>query len=130
MLVAPGAAFAADPVVHVQADVVLASEQGNTLDPPALKAMQDALGKKVHYGTLKRLSTERLELSTKAQALKLPNAKEATVSVERIKDDVATLRVRLPPGDTTYKLGHSGSLYVQAGAHQDGELWLVLSPAK
>lgn len=114
----------------MQADVVLAEVAGNTVDPPSLKHMQDALGKKVHYGTLKRLSTEKLELTAKAHALKLPNGKEVSLSVESLKDDVATLRVRVPPSDTTYKLGHTGSLYVQAGAHQSGELWLVLAPAK
>ena len=116
--------------MHVQAEVVLAEVAGNTVDPPSLKSMQDALGKKVHYGTLKRVSTERLELSAKPHTLKLPNGKEVALSVEHIKDDVATLRVRLPPSDTTYKLGHSASLYVQAGPHQSGELWLVLAPAK
>jgi hypothetical protein len=111
--------LAADPKVAVQVDVVMAQLDGNTLDPPSLKAMQDALAKKVRYGTLKRLSSERYELTVKPTALKLPNEK-----------DVATLKVRVPPADATYKLGRQGSLYVQGGAHQSGELWLVLSPAK
>jgi hypothetical protein len=123
-------AWAEDPTVHVQADVVLAEVGGNTLDPPSLKVMQDALGRKRRYGTLKRMSSERLELSSRVHTLKLPNGKDVAVSVEHIKDDVATLRVRVPPSDTTYKLGHSASLYVQAGGHQSGELWLVLAPAK
>ena len=66
----------------------------------------------------------------KPSALKLPNGVEATLAVEGLKDDVATLRVKVPPADATYKLGKKGSLYVQAGAHDGGDLWLVLSPAK
>ena len=56
---------------------------------------------------------------------------EAQLSVDGVsKDDVATLRVKVPPADATYKLGKKGSLYVQAGVHDKGDLWLVLSPAK
>jgi hypothetical protein len=122
-------AFAQDAKVHVEAQVVLTQVAGNSVDPQ-LKGMQEALGKKVHYGTLKKLSSERIELSSKPHTLKLPNGKDVALSVEHIKDDVATLRVRVPPSDTTYKLGHSASLYVQAGPHEGGDLWLVLAPAK
>jgi hypothetical protein len=114
----------------VQTEVVVAHVQGNTIDPPTLKAMQDALGKKVRYGSLKRLSNEKVELVNKPKLIKLPNEKEAALSVESIANDVAILRVKVPPADATYKLGRQGSLYVQAGAHQGGDLWLVLSPAK
>lgn len=138
----PVAALAADPApsavagsdsktkVTVQADVVQAKVTGDKLEPPSLKAMQLALSKRQHYGTLVRLSTSKLELSSAPTMLKLPNAKEAALSVEALKDDVATVKVKLPPADTTYKLGRQGSLYVQAGPHDDGEMWLVLSPVK
>ena len=130
MLLTALPALAAEPKVVVQVEVVHALLTGNTIDPPTLKAMQDALGKKVKYGSLKRLSLEKLNLESKPSPLKLPNGVEASLAVEGIKDDVATLRVKVPPADATYSLGKKGSLYVQAGAHAGGDLWLVLSPAK
>jgi hypothetical protein len=123
-------ALAEDPKVMVQVEVVHALLTGNTIDPPTLKAMQDALGKKVKYGSLKRLSLAKLTLDSKPTPVKLPNGVEATIAVEGIKDDVATLRVKVPPADATLKLGKKGTLYQQAGAHEGGDLWLVLSPAK
>jgi len=114
----------------VQAEVVHALLTGNTIDPPTLKAMQDALGKKVKYGSLKRLSLEKLSVEKKPTTLKLPNGTEATLSLDSIKDDVATVRVKVGPAEATYTTGKKGSLYQQAGAHDGGDLWLVLSPAK
>jgi hypothetical protein len=123
-------ALAEDAKVAVQVDVVQASLGGNTVDPPALKAMQDAMAKKVRYGSLKRQSTAKVELTAKPHAMKLPNGVEASLAVEQLKNDVATLRVKVPPADATYNLGKKGTLYVQAGKHGDDDLWLVLSPAK
>ena len=122
--------LADDAKVAVQVEVVLASLKGNTIDPPTLKAMQDAMAKKVKYGSLKRQSMEKLELETKPHALKLPNGVDAALSVEALKNDVATLRVKVPPADATYNLGKKGTLYVQAGKQGEDDLWLVLSPAK
>ncbi len=130
MALAAVPALADEPKVAVQTEVVHALLSGNTIDPPTLKAMQDALGKKVKYGSLKRLSEQKLNLETKPTSLKLPNGVDASLAVEGIKDDVATVRVKVPPADATYKLGKKGSLYIQAGAHDGGDLWLVLSPAK
>jgi hypothetical protein len=130
MVLAAVPALADEPKVSVQVEVVHALLTGNTIDPPTLKAMQEALGKKVKYGSLKRLSLEKMELTQKAAPVKLPNGVEASLAVEGLKDDVATLRVKVAPADATYKLGKKGNLYVQAGAHDGGDLWLVLSPAK
>jgi hypothetical protein len=121
---------AKDGKVPVQVEVVLASLSGNTIDPPTLKAMQDAMAKKVKYGSLKRQSLEKLELTAKPHLLKLPNGVEAALSLDALKNDVATLRVKVPPADATYSLGKKGSLYVQAGKQGEDDLWLVLSPAK
>jgi hypothetical protein len=52
------------------------------------------------------------------------------LSLEALKDGVATLRVKLPPTDTTYSLAKDKSFYLQGGAHEGGELWLVLSQPK
>lgn len=116
--------------VEVTADTVFATEAGNTLEPPSLKVMQDKLSKKVRYGSLKLLTSKKLVLTPAPQALALPNGKDATLSVSELKSDVATLRVKVPPTDTTYKLGRTGSLYLNAGEHLGGELWLVVSPSK
>jgi hypothetical protein len=123
-------ALADDAKVSVNVEVVLASLKGNTIDPPTLKAMQDAMAKKVKYGSLKRQSMEKLELDAKGHSMKLPNGVEATLALESLKEDVATLKVKVPPADATYRLGKKGSLYVQAGKQGEDDLWLVLSPAK
>jgi hypothetical protein len=133
-LVAP-LVFAAEPKpadkVQVKAEVVLAAVEGNELDPPALKAMQQAFSeKKVTYGYLKRVLEQPLTVTTKPVTVKLPNGKDANVLLEKLEKDVATLRVKVPPADATYTLGKTGNLYVQGGKHEGKDVWLVLSPAK
>ena len=125
------AASAEEPAkVEVTVDTVFATEAGNTLDPPSLKVMQDKLSKKVRYGSLKLLASRKLLLTAANQTVALPNNKDATLSLAEIKSDVATVRVKVPPTDATYKLGRAGSLYLNAGEHLGGELWLVVSPSK
>ncbi len=124
-------AFAQEgPKVDVQAQVVHALESGNQVEPASLKAMQTALGAKKKYGTLKQLSVSKLQLSKASVTVSLPNQKQATLTLESLKDDVATVRVKLPPVDATYTLGRERNVYLQAGAHAGGDLWLVLSPAQ
>lgn len=124
-------AFAQEgPKVEVQAQVVHALESGNQLEPPSLKVMQEALASKRKYGTLKQLQLVKLKLSKAPVSVALPNQKTALLSLESLKDDVATVRVKLAPVDATYKLGRERNLYLQAGPHQGGDLWLVLAPAQ
>ncbi len=125
------AALGAESKVPVQADVVFASTAKGEVDPSLVK-MQETLGAKVKYLTLKKLSSKTLTLEAKAkpQALALPNKKSAELSVESLTADVATVRVKLPPTEATYTLGREKSLYLQAGAHDGGDLWLVLSQPK
>lgn len=135
LLALPALALAdeAKPVakVQVKAEVVLAAKDGNELDPPALKAMQQAFAeKKVTYGYLKRVLEQPVAATSKPTVVKLPNGKEASLVLEKLEGDVATLRVKVPPADTTYKLGKTGNLYVQGGKHEGKDVWLVLSPAK
>jgi hypothetical protein len=89
--------------------------------------MQAKLGARVKYLTLKALSSTRLELSRAGSSVALPNHKTAELTLVHVKDNVAQVKVRLPPLDATYSLGKEKSLYVQAGPHEDGELWLVVS---
>lgn len=125
-LTASSFAFADETKIDVQAEVVHAQVGGKEVEA-ALVPMQAKLAPKVKYGTLKRLSTTRLSLTSKATVLPLPNSKAAELSVESFKDGVATVRVKLAPADATYKLGKEGSLYLQGGALLGGDLWLVVS---
>lgn len=123
-------ALADDKKVPVQADVVFASTAPGKVEA-ALLPMQATLAGRVKYGTLKSLSAKRLELGTNKPAqVELPNKKVAELTLESLKDDVATVRVKLPPAETTYTLARGKSLYLQGGAHEGGELWLVLSMPK
>jgi hypothetical protein len=122
-------AWADDAKVTVQAEVVHAQEKGGAVDP-GLEPMQAALAQKTKYGTLKRLSTQKLEVMAKPSSLALPNAKSAELSLVSLEQGVATVKVKLPPSDSTLKLGREGSLYQHAGKWQGGDLWLVLSQPK
>ncbi|GMU59449.1 MAG: hypothetical protein AMXMBFR34_12120 [Myxococcaceae bacterium] len=122
-------ALAEDAKVPVQADVVYAATAPGAVDK-GLEGMQATLGQRVKYGTLKLLSAKKLELSKKPASVELPNKKVAELVLESLKNDVATVRVKLPPTETTYQLGRGKSLYVQGGAHDAGELWLVLAMPK
>src|SRR5262245_42116897 len=113
--------------VNVRAEVVLAAKDGNEIDPPARKAMQQALAeKKVVYGYLKRVVDQPLTVTTEPVTVKMPNGKDANVMLEKLEKDVATLRVKVPPADATYTLGKTGNLYVQGGKHEGKDVWLVL----
>jgi hypothetical protein len=119
-------AQAGDVKVPAQAEVVFASTRPGTVDP-ALAPMQAKLGARVKYLTLRSVSTTRLELSAARSTLSLPNRKTAELTLVHVKDNVAQVKVKLPPLDATYSLGKEKSLYVQAGPHEGGELWLVVS---
>lgn len=127
-LIAP--VLAADPSVPVQADVVFASTNAGTVDP-ALTRMRDAMAAKVKYQTMKKLDGKKLELvKDQPQSVELPNKKSAELTLQGVEKNVATLKVKLPPAEATYTLARDKSLYVQGGAHDGGDLWLVLSQPK
>jgi hypothetical protein len=126
----PFAAFAAEPKVDVQADVVKASEQGNTIDPAELKAMQATLASKKKYGSLQRLSTQKVTLEKAVKTIPLPNGKTAELSLDQLAEHVATVRLKISPAEATVKLGREKAVYQHAGAHEGGDLWLVLSQPK
>jgi len=129
MLCLPAVARAEDAKVTVQADVVFASEKPGTV-PKDLLHMQQKLAKGKKYLTLKTLSSQKLTLTPKPSSLPLPNKSSASLSLVSLKKDVATLELHIPNFvDTTVSLG-KGSLYQQAGPHDGGDLWLVLSQPK
>jgi hypothetical protein len=120
-------ALADDPKVPVQAEVVFASTEAGTIDPSLVK-MRDTLAPKVKYLTLKKLDSRKLVLvKNKAETIALPNAKTAELSLDKVENDVATVKVKVPPTEATYKLAHEKVLYVQGGEHKGGQVWLLLS---
>ena len=119
--------LAAEPSVPVQAEVVHATTAAGTVDPSLVK-MRDAMASRVKYQGMKKLDAKKLELvANKPQLVSLPNQKVAELTLQSVKDDVATLKVKLPPTEAVYTLGREKSLYLQGGAHDGGDLWLVLS---
>ncbi len=125
-----GAAHAQDKKVPVQAEVVLASTKAGGGVDPALAAMQTTLGARVKYLSMKKVSAQKLELHATPSLVALPNGKAAELSLVALKENVAQVKVKVGPLDTTYSLGKEKSLFVQAGPHDGGDLWLVLSQPK
>jgi hypothetical protein len=106
------------------------AKEGDQLESEELRPMQRALGLRRHYGWLKRFSKKRASIDAKGEEVELPGGAKARVRLQELKDDVATLVVSLPSTETVYQLGRTGSLYLQAGKHEDTEVWVVISPAK
>lgn len=122
--------LAAEPTVPVQAEVVFASTAAGQVEP-ALTKMRDAMAAKVKYQTMKKLEGKRLELiKDKPQMVPLPNKKTAELTLQGVTENVATLKVKLAPTEATYTLAKDKSLFVQGGAHDGGDVWLVLSQPK
>lgn len=121
------AALAAEPSVTVQADVIYASTAPGTVDP-ALTKMRDQMAPKVKYTTMKKLDAKKLELvQDKMQAVALPNQKQAELTLQGLKENVATVKVKTPSVETVYTLAKDKTLSAPAGAHDGGDLWLVVS---
>jgi len=124
------ATFAAEPKVRVTAEVILASNQGNTIDPPGLVRMKNQFSQKgFAFSSYRRLSSEKLVLVRKGVEIKLPNLRTATLRLEDMKGGTATVKVEISGlASTTLTLGREGSLFQHAGDHEGGQLILVLSP--
>lgn len=129
-LVIGAVALAAAPKVTVQVDVVHASNQGSEVQPPSLQAMKSAFTQSgFNYQSYRQLSSEKVELTPNApRQVSLPNGKTATFTLIGVKDNVAQVKVSVPPLETTYSLGREGRVFLQAGPHKGGMLVLVLSP--
>lgn len=93
--------------------------------------MREAMAPKVKYQTMKRLDSKKLDLvQNKAQAIALPNQKQAELTLQGLKENVATVKVKLTPAEAVYTLGREKSFSIQGGAHEGGDLWLVVSQPK
>lgn len=122
--------LAAEPSVTVQADIVFASTAPGTVEPAYAK-LRDTLSSKVKYQTMKKLDSRKLELlQNKQQTVALPNKKQAELTLQGVKDNVATVKVKTPSVETVFSLAKDKSLSAPAGAQADGDLWLVVSQPK
>lgn len=131
-LALPSVARADEPKVEVKADVILASNQGNVVEPPSLSAVKDEFASAgIVFSSYRRLSSERLALvGGRPVVLKLPNAKTATFQLEQLKAGTATVKVKGVGAEVTIQLGREGSVFQRVGAHQGGQLILMLSAAQ
>ncbi|MCL2177944.1 MAG: hypothetical protein FWC28_06905 [Proteobacteria bacterium] len=105
-------------------------EKGDKLEAEDLRPMQKALACRRHYDWFKRFSKKRATIDAKGETIELPGGAKATLRLKQLKDDVATLVVSLPNTETTYQLGRTGTLYLQAGKHEETEVWVVIAPAR
>jgi hypothetical protein len=124
-----GAAWAEDAHVQIHADVVLMSNQGNDVDP-SLVIMKDTFTREgFSFHSFKRLSSQKVALSSqKATELALPNHKKAMLRVDSVHRGGANVSVKVGAVNTTYTLGQEGSVFINFGHQNGGELVLVLSP--
>ncbi|WP_224368950.1 hypothetical protein [Hyalangium versicolor] len=127
----PLAAQAQEQKVQIQAQVVLASNKGDTVDPPELAQMKETFRKQnFSFTSFKRLSLDTLDVGAqKPTEVRLPNGVNASLQLLALKDGIATVRVVIPNlSSVDVELGRQGSVYQKAGKHVGGELVLVLSP--
>jgi len=133
----PGLALADDPVVQVRTQVVLASNQGSTIDPPDLDGMKKQFSQKgFAFTSYQRLSGDKIAIhKSKPAEITLPNQRSATIRLAEIKRGTAFVEViisQLPSNvvisSTVLTLGREGSLFQHAGDYNGGQLILVISP--
>jgi hypothetical protein len=125
------ASFAQEPKVDVSARVVLASNQGSEIQPPALKKMKEEFARSgITFSSWRQLSAQTVSLEKgKVSEVPLPDGRRAQMRLQKLAEGTATVRVTIPKlVDTEYNLGRTGSVYIRSGDYQDGALILVLSP--
>jgi hypothetical protein len=126
----------AEDKVSVHAEVVLASNQGDAIDPAQLVKMKEEFARSgIAYSSWVRKSEAKVTLARgQPQDVTLPDGRKAALALESIKDGSAFVRVSIPENprrklvDAVYQLGRQGSVFIRAGDHEGGVLILVLSP--
>lgn len=130
LVLASFVAFAAEPTVPVQAEVVFASTAAGQVEP-SLTKMRDQMAAQKKYQTLKKLDSKKLELvQHKPVPMPLPGGKSAEFTLQALDKNVATVKVKTPAVETVHTLAKDKSLYLPAGAQDGGDLWLVVSQPK
>ena len=130
--VLPAPARAEDPKVDLRAEVILASNQGTAIEPASLSSVKDEFASAgIVFTSYKQLSAEKLSLDKQHPAeVKLPNGKTASLKLEDLKDGKATVKVRGLGAEVVIQLGREGSVFQRVGAHQGGQLILMLTPGR
>ncbi len=124
--------------VDVQTEVVLASNDGTTIEPPHLSKMKEEFARSgITFTSWKRQSQQKVSLEQGGtRDVSLPDGRKASLSLVNIKEGSASVRVTVPdPQDrkrklveTVYQLGRQGSVFIPCGDYKSGKLILVLSP--
>ncbi len=123
------AVLAAAPL-KVDVQVVHASNGAPQVDP-GLEKMREGFEKAgLRFTRYRRLSQQTVSLHAgKPAEVSLPG-KTATLTLQPGEHPRPHVDVSVPPLHTTVALGTDASAFLQAGAHQDGELVLVLTAKK
>lgn len=123
-------AWAAADTVDVVANLVVASNQGNTLQPPSLAKMRAEFAKKgLKFTSYRLLSTRTVKVTrTGVAELPLPNTSVAKLRLLDLKQDKATISIELNKIESKIQLGKEGSVFVHGGKHENGELIVALEP--
>ena len=123
---------AEDPKVDLRAEVILASNQGNAIEPASLSSVKDEFASAgIVFTSYKQLSSEKLSIDKQHPAeVKLPNGKTASLKLEDLKEGKATVKVRGLGAEVVIQLGREGSVFQRVGAHQGGQLILMLTPGR
>lgn len=116
--------------VKLQVNVVHVSNQGTHVDE-GLAPMKEAFSRQHFLFTSFRLLTsQRVTLhGRRPEEVALPNKRKAKLSLLGIASGTAKVTVSVEKGpEVTYELGREGSVFINTGRHQGGELVLMLSP--
>lgn len=123
------AVLAAAPV-KVGVQVVHASNEAPHVDPGLEKMRQGFEKAGLRFTTYRRLSDQTVSLSPgKPVDVALPG-KTATLTLQAGDHPRPQVAVTVPPLHTTVELGTDASAFLQAGAHENGQLVLVLTAKK
>ena len=129
-----GSVAAADePPVEVLSEVVLASNQDSVVEPPSLAAMKAQFAEAGFvFSSYRLLSSQKLSLSSGREVgISLPNGRRVSLRLQGLKGGTASVQIEIPGAvSTVVKLGREGSVFQHTGAHQGGQLFLVLSSPK
>jgi hypothetical protein len=123
-------AHAEEAPVEVLSDVVLASNQGELVEPPSLGAMKSQFAEAGFvFSSYRRLSSQKLQLAQGREVgIDLPNGRRVALRLQGLKGGTASVQLDIPGAvSTVVKLGREGSVFQHTGAYQGGQLFLVLS---
>jgi len=129
---AGSAAAPAGPSVTVDLGVVLASQEGTTMDP-ALSSIQDKLRSMFNYTAYRMLDRQRKSLSVgETEVFPLPGNRSMTVTPSPSRGKKVRLAVEIREGGknliaTTLGLSRGGMVLVGGPSYKGGVLILLIS---